>query len=156
MKTKVLVIALSVSVAINLIILGTVIHGLWLGKEFGPPAPGLKLEKLLNLSREQRERIRAMRAMMAMEIEPIRRELDAKRLEILKLLKEPELDKTKGERLLAEIANLQVQLELRQVESAIAIRDMLTPEQQKLFFRLTEEESQRRGRGFGTPPPSTG
>jgi len=153
MKTKILVIALTVSAAINLLVLGMVIYSVWLRKEFGPPVPGPRLEKLLNLSPEQRDRIRAMREVMAMETEPIRKELDAKRLEILKLLKEPEVNKIQGDSLLAEIANLQVQLELRQVESAIAIRDMLTPEQRKLFFRHMEEEFQRRCRHPMMPPP---
>jgi len=157
MKAKLLVIALTVSAAINLLVLGMVIHSVWLGKEIGPPAPGPRLEKLLNLSREQRERIQAMREAMAMETEPIRGELDAKRLEIMKLLKAPEVDKIKGERFMAEIANLQLQLELKQIQNAIAIRNMLTPEQQKLFFRLMEEEFQRRGRPPMTlPPPGEG
>jgi Spy/CpxP family protein refolding chaperone len=93
--------------------------------------------------------MKVMREAMAAEIEPIRRELDARRLEIPELVRQPEVDTLKRNELFAQIADLQTQLELKLFQNAIAIRNILTPEQQRLFFQPMDEEFQRRGGPLG-------
>ncbi len=149
MRTKVLIVALIVSVGLNLVALGIGIHSIWFGKGFRPVPREPRIEQRLHLTREQRDTMKTMRQAMALEIEPLRRALDVRRLEILELVRQPEVDTIKRNKLFSEISDLQTQLELKLFQNVISVRNILTPDQQKLFFQPMEEEFQRRGGPFG-------
>lgn len=154
MKQKILIIALVVSVALNVGALVTFAYRCVTRPE--PPRPPCPLAQELDLTDEQRDKMRARREKTFEEMEPLRRELHAKRGEVLALLKEPEVDVARRDRLFAEIADLQMRMELSTFENMRETRDMLGPDQQERFVGLVEERFRKhehfaRGPGHGAP-----
>lgn len=136
MKQKIILIALVVSVALNLGAVGMFFIRGCAEREFGP-GPRMLGEEL-NLTREQRNLMRENRDEMKKQTEPIVRELGAKRSELIELLKEPELDTAKRDELFKEIAQLQVQLEILVFDHMYETAQILTPEQRDVFFEHLE------------------
>jgi Spy/CpxP family protein refolding chaperone len=146
MKQKILIIALVASVALNVGALATFAYRrATMPKPPGPPCP---LARTLDLTDEQREAMRARRERTFEEMKPLRRQLHAKRGEVLELLKEPEVDAVRRDKLFAEIADLQMRLELRAFENMYETRRLLRPEQQKRFMKLVEERFRHRRKHF--------
>jgi Spy/CpxP family protein refolding chaperone len=146
MKQKILIIALVASVALNVGAVATFVYRCSVKKEIGrPPRP---LARTLDLTDEQRETMRARRERTFEEMEPLRRELRRKRGEVLALLKEPEVDAARREKLFAEIADLQMRLELRAFENMCEMKRMLRPEQQERFVKHVEERFRHRREHF--------
>jgi Spy/CpxP family protein refolding chaperone len=136
MKQKILLIALIVSVALNLGAVGMFVIRGCAEREFGP-GPHMLGEKL-DLTREQRNLMRENRDEMKKQTEPIMDELGAKRSELIELLKEPELNTARRDELFKEITQLQVQLEILVFDHMYETARILTPEQREVFFEHLE------------------
>jgi Spy/CpxP family protein refolding chaperone len=149
MKQRILIIALVVSVALNVGALATFVYRCATRPE--PPGPPC-LERTLNLTAEQRDAMRAQREKAFEEMEPLRRQLDAKRGEVLALLKEPEVDVARRDKLFGEIADLQTQMELLTFNNMRATRELLRPEQRERFTGLVEERFRHRHEHFERGP----
>lgn len=149
MKDKILiglVIAVVLSLALNVGTVGTFIFlAVSKAKAYGPPDG---LGEKLGLTPEQKEKFKENREDMKERAEPIRRELDEKRSEVIDLLKEPEPDTARRDELFEEIAGLQVQLEILVFEHMHETVQELTPGQREVFFEQLEHEFHPGG-GFG-------
>lgn len=146
MKQKILIIALVVSVALNVGALATFVYRSV--TKPAPPGPLRPLARELDLTDEQREAMRARRERAFEEMEPLRRELHRKRGEVLALLKEPEVEAARRDKLFAEIADLQMQLELKAFENMCETRDLLRPEQRERFVGHIEERFRHKHEHF--------
>jgi Spy/CpxP family protein refolding chaperone len=150
MKQKVLVIALVASLALNVGALAAFAYRRATAPEpSGPPEP---LARELGLTDEQAEAMCRRREKAFEEMEPLRRELHNKRREALELMKEPEVDVARRDRLFAEIADLQMRLELMTFEDMRETKNMLRPEQQERFFAHVEERLRHRHERFHRGP----
>ena len=146
MKQKILIIALVASVALNVGALATFAYRSAVKREApGPPRP---LARELGLTDEQRDTMRARREKTFDEMKPLRKQLHAKRGDVLALLKEPEVDAARRDRLFAEIARLQMQLELKAFENMCEMKRMLRPEQRERFVKHVEERFRHRREHF--------
>lgn len=146
MKQKILIIALVASVALNVGALATFAYRSATMPK--PPEPPGRLAEELGLTDEQRETMRARREKTFEEMKPLRRQLHAKRGEVLELLKEPEVDAARRDKLFAEIADLQMRLELRAFENMYETKRLLRPEQQERFVGHIEERFRHRRERF--------
>jgi Spy/CpxP family protein refolding chaperone len=154
MKDKILigvVIALVISVALNLGTVGTVIF-LTVTKTEIHRTSG-EFPERLELTPEQKETLKAKREEMKKNAEPVRRELDEKRSAVIELMKEPELDAAKRDELFNEIAELQAQLEILVFDHMYETAQELTPEQREVFFEHLEGKfGPGRGPSLHGPP----
>jgi Spy/CpxP family protein refolding chaperone len=135
MKQKILVIALVASVALNVGALVAFAYRCATRPE--PPGPPRPLAGELELTDEQRDAMR---------------ELHRKRGEVLELLKESEVDVARRDRLFAEIADLQMRLELMTFENMRETKSMLPPEQQERFVAHVEERFRHKHERFPRGP----
>ena len=150
MKQKILVIALVASVALNVGALAAFAYRRATAPRM--PAPPDRMARELGLTDEQRDAMRERHDKACKEMEPLRRELDRKRGEVLGLLKESEVDVAKRERLFAEIADLQMRLELSTFENMYETKNMLPPEQRERFIAHVEERFRHRHDRFKRGP----
>jgi len=150
MKQKVLLVALVVSVGLNVGAFAMLLYRR--SVEGAPEREPHPLAVALDLTEDQREMMRARRERMLDEMEPLRKQLHAKRGEVLALLKEPEVDAARRDRLFAEIANLQMRLELKVFEDMRETMRMLTPEQQERFLKHLDEGFRRKHEHFARGP----
>jgi Spy/CpxP family protein refolding chaperone len=155
MKSKGLLIALIVSLGLNLGAAGIFAYRTFSKARFRPPFHSLKKE--LGLSEEQVDSITARMETSFQQTEPVREELEQKRAEMFALLKEPELDTVQVNALFAEVAELQKNLEIMVFTSLYETKDLLTAEQQAKFFEMMEK-NMFKGRGPLPPmmPPGPG
>ena len=117
-------------------------HGLW---------------KSLNLTPEQAEKMKALRKGFFEQTLPLRNDLMSKKFELKALWLKPDPDE---ERILAkqkEISALKAQLGEIAIKNRLEMRQILTPEQQAKFIRLSGERWHRHHRygggcGFGPGP----
>jgi len=152
MKQKVLVIALVVSLALNV---GAIVAFAYRRATMPRlPEPPERMAEELGLTDEQREAMRAQHEKAFKEMEPLRRDLHSKRGEVLALLKESEVEVAKRDRLFAEIADLQTRLELAAFENMYETKNMLPPEQRERFVAHVEERFRAHREHFerGRPP----
>jgi Spy/CpxP family protein refolding chaperone len=150
MKQKVLVIALVASVALNVGALVTFAYRRATCPK--PPEPPDRMAEELGLTDEQRDAMREQHRKAIEEMEPLRRELHRKRGEVLELLKESEVDVAKRDRLFAEIADLQMRMELAAFENMYETKNMLPPEQRERFVAHVEERFRERRDHFEHGP----
>ncbi|HUV87826.1 MAG TPA: Spy/CpxP family protein refolding chaperone [bacterium] len=150
MRQKILIIALVVSVALNVGALVTFAYRCATTPK--PPEPPGRLAQELGLTDEQREMMREQREKSCREMEPLRREMDRKRGEVLALLKKPEVDVARRDQLFAEIADLQMRMELLTFENMCETKSMLRPEQQERFIAHVEERFQHQHEHFKRGP----
>lgn len=138
MVKKILVIALIVSVGINLGVLSIFLFHLWNGHEMEHPMH--KIMEQMKLTPEQKELMKEERESFEQKTEPIKDELAGKRSEVLNLLKEAEVNTDQRDRLFSETAQLQAELEMMVFEHLGQVKQILTPEQQEIFFQHLEME----------------
>ncbi|MCP4230468.1 MAG: periplasmic heavy metal sensor [bacterium] len=133
MRDKVILIVMIVSLAFNLGVLAMFVF-----KVFSHPRPEPPIDEVmkhrLELTREQEEEISEIREDMQRELQPLHKKMNKKRKEALRLLEEPELDTEKRDKLFAEIADLQMQIEIAMFDHFYEIKGELTPEQQEMFL----------------------
>lgn len=150
MRQKILIIALVVSVALNVGALAMFAYCRATTPK--PPEPPGRLAEELGLTDEQREMMRGQREKSCREMEPLRREMDRKRSEVLALLEKPEVDVARRDQLFAEIAELQMRMELLAFENMRETGDILRPEQRERFLELVEERFRHKHERFPRGP----
>jgi Spy/CpxP family protein refolding chaperone len=149
---KLLIIALIVSVGVNLGVLSIFLFHLWNGHEMEHPMH--KIMEQMKLTPEQKELMKEERERFEQKTEPIKDELAGKRSEVFDLLKETEVNTDQRDRLFSETAQLQAELEMMVFEHLGQVKQILTPEQQEIFFQHLEMELPHDGgdHPFGPPP----
>ncbi len=142
MKTKVIIILLLIiSLGINIGLLIRLTHQKALPRRItkydirhGWRKGGLRHH--LNLNENQLKAMEAVNESTFTRMDALRETLELKRRELISILKESEPDNSKIQRLLKEIADLQTRMELNLTENILAIKKVLTAEQQEQFFEL--------------------
>lgn len=141
MKLRALVVALILSVGINIGILAGSLYRRWterLAAGSGCVIERSYLNRRLNLTREQLAVVAAMRDSMYQRTAPLRSELCARRMDLLQYMQESDPDSVRLDSLTREIASLQARLESQVVRNARQIGATLKPEQQKLLLGIFE------------------
>ncbi len=154
MSRKTLIVLLILSIGINLGLLGfmaydAVREARWFSER--PPLPHW-LGSIEGLTPEQIEQMHTIMAQGKEPIGKLRDELSRKRYELGTLISQPNPDPAAIDAKIAEISGIQVQMERLIVQQIIAIRQVLTPEQQQ---KLSEYMSQHM-MAPGGPGPGTG
>ncbi len=162
MNKRFLIIALTISIAINLAALFTIGFYWWERRSFKRGITPRRvserydwrrspLSRRLNLTEEQIEVINKQHEEMRSKMLPLTDELFKKRRELTTLLWEAPPDRERTDTLQREIASLQFKVDSQVFENLCQIKDILTPEQQKQFFKLFEKR-QLYPRGMRRPP----
>lgn len=142
MKNKLLILALCLSVGLNLGILAGVIYH----RRQLPPRP---FYFALGLSSTQKERMKDLEITYRRKVEPLHQQIRLKREELVGLLKESEPTTEKIKQKITEISSLECELEKSTMEHLLGMRALLTSEQQKkLFSLLSRRFCGRRGEGL--------
>ena len=142
MKSKVITIILIVSLGINIGLLASYVYHKFTGKkseERDISKRGWRRGKLrhkLKLDENQLKKVEVMQEATYLKINPIRDTLKIRREELANLLKNTQLDKSKLQNLITEIADLQAEIELIYSEQIWQMKEVLTSEQQQQFFKL--------------------
>lgn len=141
MKSKIIIILLIISLGINI---GLIVRLAWqrpmpsrIGERdlrHGWRQGGLRHR--LDLNENQLKAIEAIHDSTLVKMKVIRDTLELKRAELTNILKEAQPDTARIQPLIKEIANLQAQIELGFAENLLAMKKVLTPEQQQQFFEL--------------------
>ncbi len=155
MKVKVLVIALIISLGINVGTIVRIVHNGQYSRRFGerepflPPGPSQPppehilqhspLRYELELTEEQINAMATIHKGTQSRIIPTSQELRVKRRELMGLLKESEPDEVRLDTLFKEVANLQTEIERCIFEDIRQMKEILTPEQKQQFFELFQE-----------------
>jgi Spy/CpxP family protein refolding chaperone len=162
MNSKALVIALIVSIGINVGVIGTVAYRLIEGRQFRSHLHERlwrhsPLKRDLKLTDEQLDEMDRMREEMREKVRPLREQLGDRRRELIDLLRADEPDRSKLDPLAGEIADLQSELGLSIFEHLLEMREILSEEQREKILELFERELHR-GEGipgpFGHEPPA--
>jgi Spy/CpxP family protein refolding chaperone len=96
------------------------------------------LRRRLDLSKEQLEQIDGERDRMMTDMMSLREQSSEMRRDLMALLEAEKLDREKADSLLGEIASLQVRIEKQVFEHLVEMKDVLTPEQQRLLLQMLE------------------
>jgi Spy/CpxP family protein refolding chaperone len=141
MKSKVILILLIISLGINIGLIVRLAGRRPMLRRFaerdirqGWRRDGLRHR--LNLNEDQLKAIETMHETTFTKINAVRETLELKRAALLNVLKETQPDSTQLQALIKEVANLQAQIELGFTENLLAMKKVLTPDQQQQFFEL--------------------
>jgi uncharacterized membrane protein len=151
MSRKTVIIILIVSIGLNVGLLGALVcDALKIGRRFGsiPPFPSW-IESVGGLSNEQRDKIHAIMTESIGPIGETRAQLEKKRGELTQLISAPEPDIEAINAKIDEISAVHGRMERLIVSQLIAIRGVLTPEQQEILF-------EHMSRYIGPPPGPPG
>ncbi len=101
----------------------------------------------LNLTAEQKEKLRVLKESYLKDKEPIRNQLYSKRMELrlLWLQTKPDPERIKAKQ--KEIHDLKWEQQIKRTDYHLAFRDILTPEQLAKYIAL--EQDRKRGKGKG-------
>jgi Spy/CpxP family protein refolding chaperone len=119
------------------------------GRGFGGPAYGVP--PIPNLTAEQSAQIQALRDDFLKEIEPLQKDLLAKRTELRSLWSNPNSDPAAITAKQKEIWDLQSKLQEKAASLGLEIRKVLTPEQIAQLPAFGPGPGFGPGRGFGPP-----
>lgn len=142
MKSKVITVILIISLGINIGLLASYVYQQLTGKrieERDVTKRGWRRGRLrykLKLDEDQLKKVEIIQETTYLKINPIRDTLKIRREELTNLLKNSQLDKSKLQNLIKEIANLQAEIELIYSEQIWQMKEILTSEQQQQFFKL--------------------
>jgi len=144
MKSKLMVIVLVISLAINIGIVSVVVHKHFARRGFlggGPAffarrAPGPMFSKMLDLTKEQKDKIGIFQEETHKYTSPLMKNLQEKRKKLFEMVKSGKVDQKKKQELLKEISELQVQIESVTVDSIVKMRGAMTEEQLKKMDKL--------------------
>ncbi len=92
----------------------------------------------LNLTDDQRKQIQDLHLKLAKETLPLRNELGVKRLELKELMMADKPNLKAIESKIDEIKKLEAALQKKRVANRLAVRSILTPEQQKELVKLRQ------------------
>lgn len=150
MKSKIMVIVLIISLAINIGVVSMVLYRRVTVKRFwgrGPTVMGRMhtprpLHRKLGLTKEQEEKIIKFKEETEKNIFPLRKSLYEKRKELFAMVKSGKIDEKKKQKLLQEVSSLQMQIESITLDDIVRIRNVMTPEQiekmNKLFSKVEQ------------------
>ena len=156
MKRSWLWIALLLSVGVNIGILATVGTARYRVKErvdrfrSEAPPPFARMADHLKLEGETRDHFLEIQRDLFATTRHYREKLEDLRLELRQEVTSENPDTDRVERLLAESGQVNRDLDRAMVESVLATRHILTPEEQQRFFGVLER-MRSRGRGPGHP-----
>lgn len=123
--------------------------GLWAQRPEKPMQPKHPRMAALDLSEEQQAKIQELELKLEKEIMPLRSQLPGIEANLKQELVADQFNQTKVKSLIEQKAKIESEIELKQVLHQRAIRDLLTPEQQKKF----DLHALRGGMGrHGRPP----
>jgi len=155
MKRRLLIFGLTLSVAINVGVLGSAGYR-WLKisceerpHQEGEHSPMSFLGKELSLSQSQAREMESLRKALEPKMEEIREELRDKRVQLVNLLMEAEADLEKINIQLKEIESLQTELQKLVIDHLLQEKKILSPEQQKKFFSIISKRLCPEGRHQG-------
>jgi Spy/CpxP family protein refolding chaperone len=124
------------------------------GPGYGPCARGdFQGPAGLNLTAEQKAKIREMREARWQEMKPLREQMFAKRDELRKLWLNPTLEQEKITSAQKEIRLLRDQMQDRMTAYRLEAAKVLTPEQREKIRSFIQGRGFGRGRGFGPGGP---
>lgn len=153
MNKKILIIALIISVAINLAAIGTFGYFRWVGQgRFSrirssiPPwiAKGFDwnkshLKNKLGLNEEQIEKLNTEQEAMRIKTLPYMKELFDMRNELMSMMKDDKPDSVRADSIFKEIVSVQIALETHVFNNMQKMRDIFTSEQRQILMKLFEE-----------------
>jgi Spy/CpxP family protein refolding chaperone len=150
MSRKALIIILIVSIGINLGLLGFMALDAYRESRFFHEGRALPhwLETIKGITPEQKDQIKAIMTDGHDSIEALKSDLFQKRYELNLLIAEKNPDPAAIDAKITEISALQAQMERLIVQDIIAIRAVLTPEQQQMLVDFM-------GRHMMPPPPGS-
>lgn len=153
-------IALLLSLGVNIGILATVGTARYRGQvridrsRFEGPPPFARMADHLELEGEAREQFLAIQQELFQTTRQQREKLETLRLELRREATSESPDPDRVDRLLTQVGEVNRYLDRAMVDSVLATRRVLTPEQQQRFFRVVDRV-RARGRGpgpHGRPP----
>lgn len=121
------------------IILGVLIFGLMMATALLAQHPDRSMQQrpgrkaILDLTDEQESKIRDLELKLEKEIMPLRSQIPAIEANLKQELVAEQFNQTKVKSLIEQKAKIESEIELKQMLHQRAIRDLLTPEQQKKF-----------------------
>ncbi|MCI0705935.1 MAG: Spy/CpxP family protein refolding chaperone [Ignavibacteriae bacterium] len=93
----------------------------------------MEMEKRLNLSDDQRDQIQQLRTEFQKQQITQRGKIQLARIELRELLRADKPDKSAIEKKIQETSQLQAQQQIARVNHMLTVRNVLTPEQQKIM-----------------------
>ncbi|HID93110.1 MAG TPA: periplasmic heavy metal sensor [bacterium (Candidatus Stahlbacteria)] len=145
MRRKPLILALVLSVAINVAVLATAGYH-WRGRRAeeqhhraGGHSPTSFLHRELALSESQVRQMESLGRPLEQKIDRIKEELREKRAQLVDLLMEPQPNREEINVKVSEIESLQTGIQKLIIDHLLQQKEILTPEQQKKFFSIISE-----------------
>ncbi|MFH1147553.1 MAG: Spy/CpxP family protein refolding chaperone [Pseudomonadota bacterium] len=102
---------------------------------------------LIDLTADQREKVEEIRRTFLPRVAGIRQELRNRRMELSDLLFESPLDRNKINAVVKEVSRLQLALEQEVIEHIIEENGLLTPDQQREFYKVIIKQFSSGGLG---------
>ncbi len=159
MKNSTLKFILLLSVALNIVILGTVGYSyyrnsLHMPAPFGP-GKGRRafLIRELSLNPDQAKALEENEQSFHDEIDKTREQIFQKRMKLLNLMRADKPDKKEINQIISEIGDMQESIQQKIVAHIIVVKAILNKDQQKKFFGLIENAITKREGGHGPHGP---
>ena len=159
-KTKLILFALVVSVAVNLFFIGAIGYQAYRFQEFsGRPFPPNVGWIVRDLSEERRTELASFRERSAEEIGPMRGQMFAAQRQVNQLMAAPEFDSAAINRAFAELRDVNLRYQALSHEQSIALLNALTTQERQMALEFLNRRGPRDGRdgfrgrerGFGGP-----
>ena len=159
-KTKLILFALLVSVAVNLFFIGAIGYRAYRFQEFsGRPFPPNVGWIVRDLSEERRTELASFRERSAEEIGPMRGQMFAAQRQVNQLMAAPEFDSAAINRAFAELRDVNLRYQALSHEQSIALLNALTTQERQIALEFLNRRGPRDGRdgfrgrerGFGGP-----
>ncbi len=142
MRNKLPALGLVLLVIINITALVTFAYQRWVQPKgaapSGLPASHVCLEESLSLNGTQKKCLKRIRLSFGQEAEAVQARLVAKRKALVDEIKSETPDMAAVGRLVDEIGGLQTEIQKAAIAHLIKEKQVLTPEQKEIFFRLFE------------------
>jgi len=153
MNKKILIIALIISVAINLAAVGTFCYFRWVGHGRFSRMPGNMppwiaegfdwnksyLKNKLDLTEEQIEKLNTGQEAMRTKALPYMKELFDMQNEFISMMKDDEPDSVRADSIFKEIVSVQIALETQVFKHMQKMREIFTSEQRQILMKLFEK-----------------
>lgn len=140
MKVKALTYAVLILLIVNLTALGVMAYHRWFKPDFSCPGEGMeRLKRELSLSPEQEKQILQARGDFHSRLEALSRQLQEERRSLVAALKSETMDPDELKRIVKKINACQLEAQEKVVEHLIAVKNILQPAQQDMFFSIIRE-----------------
>lgn len=158
MKNKLPALGLVLLAVVNVTALATFAYHRWARPQEDarslPPASPVCLERSLSLNGDQAKCLKDLRLSFGQEAEAVQARLVEKRKALVAEIKSETPDMAAVGRLIEDISGLQAEIQKMAVSHMIKEKQVLTPEQKEVFFRLFEDHVC--GRAQPGPPGAAG